>query len=512
MSMTDEPESAESDARSLEQDTPTSFTDHVVGIAAELRPLARLATPVVIAELGWVAMGLVDILMVGKLGPEELTAVGIGHAILSGTFIVGMGILLALDTLSSQAHGAGRDDLVRRYLWHGVTLAVVLSPLAIGLTLVGRPMLGMLQVRPEYINSTLEYIGSASWSLPPMLFYTVFRRHLQAIGVVLPITMALILSNGINLIANDALIFGHFGMPALGVAGAGWATVVSRVTMALLLYLVAFGSCWWRPWRYWAILGPFRAWFDSAIYRQFLRLGLPISGQLMMEVGVFGLATGLSGKLIASEAAAHQIALSLASFTFMIPLGISAAAAVRVGNAIGAGQPVRAARAGWSALVVGVACSLISAAVFVLLPRTLVGAFSGDAETIAVAVGLLWLAALFQLWDGIQVIATGALRGAGDTSMAMFSNMTAHWFVGLPVGYLLCFTYGWGIRGLWIGLSLGLFLVGLTLIFWWARTVSRFASVVVVDKAISCNDKADGVISDHDRRASKVPTSDPVQV
>ena len=214
--------------------------------------------------------------------------------------------------------------------------------------------------------------------------------------------------------------------------------------------------------------------FDPARLRRLLSLGLPAASQMLAEVGVFALATALAGTLDPISGASHQIALNLAGVAFMIPLGVGSAGAVRVGHAVGAGDPLRASAAGWTAIMLGVIFMLSSGALFVAMPRTLIGLFSTDPAVLAVGTSLLYLAAVFQLFDGIQGVITGTLRGLGDTRTPMLVNLAAHWLLGLPVSYTLCFIVGWGVWGLWIGLSLGLIVTGVVLLWAWTVKIRQY--------------------------------------
>jgi MATE family multidrug resistance protein len=279
--------------------------------------------------------------------------------------------------------------------------------------------------------------------------------------------MVLITANLVNVAANWILVFGHLGAPALGVVGAGWATFISRLYMSgsLLLFIVYHG----RRHRTGLLETPFGV--EVSRFRRLLGLGFPAAVQITIEMGVFAAATVLAGKLDSASLAAHQIALTAASLSFMVPLGVSSAGAVRVGQAVGRRDPRAAALSGWTALLLGGGFMLLAAFVFFVAPRAIVRAFTTDTSVMAAGVSLLFVAAFFQLFDGIQVVATGIMRGIGDTKTPMVSNIVGHWLLGLPVGYFLCFVRGWGVVGLWIGLSIGLISVGAYLLLVWSRRV-----------------------------------------
>jgi MATE family multidrug resistance protein len=426
-----------------------------------------LALPVVMAELGWMTMGMVDTLMVGRISPEAIGAVGIGTSLFMGVCIFAMGLLLGLDTLVSQSFGAGEIDDCHRWLVHGVVLALALALPVVVILLWLTSALGGWGIHPDVFVLTRPYVAILTWSVLPLLLYAAFRRYLQGMGVVRPVMIALVAANVLNVLANWLLIFGNLGFPAMGVRGAAWATVLSRIVMAgFLLGVIVYRERERRP-------GLFETSPRVSMkrMRRLVRLGLPAATQVTLEVGVFAAATALAGRLAPASLAAHQIAINFAALTFMVPLGVSSAAAVRVGHAVGRRDPAGASRAGWTALLFGTLFMACAAAVFVSVPHRLIGFFTKDAGVLAVGVTLLYVAAIFQLFDGLQGVATGALRGLGDTRSPMLWNFAGHWLIGLPLGYALCFTVGLGVIGLWWGLSSGLIICGIALLFVWSRRV-----------------------------------------
>ncbi len=447
-------------------------------IRSEFLPMLKIAIPVVLAELGWMTMGVVDTIMVGPLGPEAISAAGVGNSIHIAFAIFGMAVMLGLDTLVSQAYG--RKDIrdCHRWFFDGLTLAAFMAlPIMAVLILVwfAIPVLGFHgAVRP-----LLEgYYGVLLLSTPFLLGYAVCRRYLQGMHAALPVMFALVTANLVNVAANWTLIYGHLGMPALGVKGAAWATVISRIfMMSSLMFAV-----WWIDRKRTTEAGiedRHGLWhvdrsFNAARIRQLLTLGLPAASQMAAEVGVFALATALSGTLDPISSAAHQISLNMAGVAFMIPLGLGSAGAVRVGHAVGARDRLRASAAGWTAIVMATCFMVIAASTFVIFPTQLIGWFSNDPSVLAVGTSLLLLAAVFQLFDGIQGVITGTLRGIGDTHTPMKVNLIAHWLLGLPTSYVLCFVVGWGVYGLWVGLSLGLIVTGIILFWVWSVKIREY--------------------------------------
>jgi MATE family multidrug resistance protein len=437
----------------------------------EFKAMLALAAPVVLAELGWVTMGIVDTVMVGRLGAHAIGAVGLASMLFFGVAVFAMGVLLGLDPLVAQAFGAGRLDECHRWLVDGVWLGVLVAVPTVALIYGMRATLGAWGLPPEVESLVHPYLGILTWSLPPLLLYVAFRRYLQAMHLVRPVMIALLLANIVNAVGNWLLIFGHLGFPAMGVRGSAWATLIARVFMAAVLFVVIL--------RHEAHVTPrlrdTPMGIDPARLRRLFALGIPAAGQMVFEVGVFSAATALAGRVSADALAAHQIALNMAAFTFMVPFGIASAAAVRVGHAVGRRDPAGAMRAGWTAIAIGAGFMAAAAAVFLLVPGVLVRTFTTDPAVVQIGTALLFVAAAFQLFDGVQGVTTGALRGLGDTHTAMFWNLGGHWIVGLPLGYFLCFRRGYGVVGLWWGLSLGLIICGIALILAWMKKGTRLA-------------------------------------
>ena len=439
-------------------------------VRRELGPTLRLAWPVIIAELGWMFMGVLDTLMVGRVAPEAIGAVGLGSILYFATAIFGMGVLLGLDTLVSQAYGAGHLRECHRWLRDGVHVAVLLT---VPLMVVNYGLVALmpaLDLHPEVQRLTEPYVEAVVWGSLPLLLYAAFRRYLQALGLVRPVMITLLAANLVNGLANWVLIYGNLGMPALGVTGAAWATVIGRVFMASALLLVILRH------EHRHKVGLFDVPFlkvEWARLERLLALGVPAATQLTAEVGVFGAVAALAGRIDPVALAAHQVALNLASVAFMVPLGLASAGAVRVGHAIGRRSVEGAASAGWSAIALGVAFMTFSALLFIVAAEPLVRLFTGDPAVIATGVALMRVAAAFQLFDGLQVVATGALRGLGDTRTPMISNLVGHWLLALPIAAFMGFQLGWGVIGLWTGLSLGLIIVGIVLLLTWRRQLRR---------------------------------------
>lgn len=436
--------------------------------------MLSLAVPVVIAELGWMSMSVVDTVMVGRLGPEAIGAVSIGSVLFYTVGVFGAGMLLGLDTLVPQSCGAGDLPDCHHSLIQAIYGSLLMTPALMLPMFALLPWLDSFGLDPEVARQAKPYTSALLWSAPPLLLYMALRQYLQGMDRVKAVMFTLISANVVNAVANWLFIFGNAGMPEFGVAGAGWASCASRIYMclALLGYLV-YDAKKHNTGLLQASLG-----VDLQRLRQLTRLGFPAAVQRGLEVGVFALATAIVGTLDAVSLAAHQIALQAASVSFMVPLGVSSAAAVRVGQALGRRDPEGAHRAGWTALGISGVFMLCTGLAFFLFTDEIIRIFSADPDVVAIGVTLLYIAAFFQLCDGFQVVATGALRGAGDTKTPLLANLFGHWFLGLPVGWWLCFQMDWGAAGVWSGLSLGLITVGAVLAYFWSTRLEKFRNHV----------------------------------
>jgi MATE family multidrug resistance protein len=438
---------------------------------AELSAMVALAIPVVLSELGWMAQGVVDTIMVGKLGPAAIGAVALGNAVFYTPSLFGFGILLGLDTLVAQAYGRKDYDGCHRWLAQGVYLALALAPVIMAVLALASYGYARVGIGAEVAIPAGSYLRILDWSTLPLLIYGASRRYLQGVGQVRVVTVTFVGANLLNWLGNWVLIYGKWGAPRMGVDGSALSTVVARVFMALALLGFA--------WRYERSRGHplFRHWAgpSAVMLKQLARLGAPAAGQILLEVGAWNLATLAAGWLTPVALATHQIALNYAAITYMVPLGVGAAAAVSVGHAVGAGNLARARRAGWLALGLGTGFMLLAALAFLTAPRPLIAVYTTDPQVMAVGPALLGLAAAFQIFDGVQTVCTGALRGLGETRSPMLANLVGYWALGLPLGFVLCFVLKWGIYGLWIGLTVALVVIASALLLRWNGDSARLA-------------------------------------
>jgi MATE family multidrug resistance protein len=434
-------------------------------LRSELGAMFKIAAPLVLAEIGWMLMGVVDTLMCGRVSTTALAAVSLGSISFYTFGVFGQGVLLGLDTLVSQSWGAKNPVDCRKSLVNGLWIALLAFLPLMGFVWALIPFLSNFGVDPNVLREAIPYLKAVSWSTLPLLLYSALRRYLQGSDRPTPVMFALLSANLVNVFINWLLIYGNWGFPRMGAEGSGWATTISRVYMAAVLAIPVWRerAAWqWSP--------------DWQRVTTLLKLGLPAAAQISLEVGVFAAVTALIGRLGAVPLAGHQIALNGASLTYMVPLGVSSAAAVRVGHAIGRHDAKGARHAGLMSLAIGMAFMSLAALAFLAFPRWIASGFTVDPKVIEYAVGLLAIAAVFQLFDGIQVVSTGALRGAGDTRTPMLVNLGAYWLVGLPLGYWLAFSMGWGAYGLWTGLCVALILMAVFLSLAWRSVIRQMTA------------------------------------
>jgi MATE family multidrug resistance protein len=443
-----------------------------LSVRAELRAMVRLALPVVLVQVGIMLMGVVDTIMVGRVSAAALAAVALGNMYFFAVAIVGQGVLMALDPVVAQAVGA-RDEIgVARGVQRGMVIAVALTAASTALLLPAEPVLRGLRQPAEVVPLAAAFARLMVPGMLPFFGFIVLRQSLQAMGRMRPIVVTIVAANLLNAALDWVLIFGHLGAPPLGVVGSAWATTTSRWVMGLGLLALAWPAI--RP-----HLAPWRrdAWALGPIVRM-LRLGIPIGLQYELEYGAFASIGLLMGLLGTVPMAGHQVALNLASLTFMVPLGVSGAAAVLVGRAVGRADAVEARRAAGAALACGAAFMACTALVMLAVPTPLARVYTNDARVVAIAATLIPIAGVFQVFDGLQAVGTGVLRGVGDTRAAMIAGFVGYWLIGIPISAWLGFRTRAGPVGLWWGLVAGLAAVAVFLLVrirhkLWRREVRR---------------------------------------
>lgn len=429
----------------------------------EVWDVARLAAPIVAVQVGMMTMGAVDVAMLGRVSPAAMGGAALGnwHWLLVG--MIAQGTVQVIDPIVSQAVGAGDRVGARLGVQRGIVLGLLLSiPVAL-LLMPAAPVMRWLGQPPEVAALAGVY---ARWLIPgvlPYLWFFALRQSLQAMRLTRPILLTVLLANLLNVFLDWVLIFGKFGLPARGVTGAAMATAIGR--WALCLMLAALGWAHIRP----HLRGSWRAALDRIALWRLFRIGFPIGVHQWLEMVAFGAALLLMGRFGTVPLAAHNLTIQIAALTYMVPLGTSAAAAVLVGQAIGRGDGDGARREASAALACGVGFMTLSAALMASVPEHLAGVFSTDAAVVGLATRLLPVAAAFQVFDGIQGVSSGILRGAGDTRVPMLLNLFGFVIIGVPAAALLAFTLGLGPIGVWWGLVLCLVVVA-ALLAWRVHT------------------------------------------
>lgn len=433
-------------------------------VRSELLALLRLAGPLLLTNAGNMLLGLVDTAIVGRLGEGPLAAVGLGHSIFFTLSVLGWGWMLALDPLIAQAIGAREPARARHWLWQGawvallgaMPLSLVIATAAHGLELAG--------IEAETAGMTRAYLLARLPGVLPFLWFAAARAFLQAYELTRPLVLGVVVANAINVPLTYLLVFGddglrELGLPALGLsvrgaAGAGAASAAS-VAVQLVIAVLAVRAIWGAHPRFHKP--------DAAAMRRTLALGTPIGLTLLAEVASFSITALLMGNLGTRALAGHNVAITLASATFQIALALGAAGGVRVGHAVGRGDRSATRRAGLVAIVAGASAMIAGAIAFVSIPRSLARILTDEAAVIEASVPLLAIAAAFQMSDGVQAVAAGVLRGAGDTLVPLLANLAGYYAIGLPLGAALAFGAGLGPEGLWWGLSAGLTAVAILL-------------------------------------------------
>ena len=437
--------------------------------------MLALATPISVTQIATMLLWTIDLLMVGRLGVVAMNAVSLGRLFVLGSSICAMGLIYGQDAIAAQAHGARNRERLGSVLLHSCALAVALSlPLAL-LWLAAEPILLFFGQGAEASRLARDYVAAQIPALPFFLLFVSFKQYLQARGIVKPEMWIAVGANVVHALLVWMFVFGRLGAPRMGVVGAGIATAISEVLMfgamlvAFRVYRLQRGSM--------TILTHRRLRLGEI--GEILRLGAPLAAMLALEYWAFATATLWAGRLGAVELAAHAIAINLASISYMLGLGVSLAATTRVGNLIGARQLQAAERAAWVSFALGAGAMLLFAIVFVVGRRAIPGWYTADPTVIALAATLLPIAALFELFDGLQVVGGGILRGMGRTRPAAAFNLVGYYVLGLPIAAWLGTRERLGLAGIWWGLAAGLFAVGVLAVWWVRKFGPRTAAALV---------------------------------
>ncbi len=433
--------------------------------------MTHLALPVVLSYLGLMLMGVVDLLFVGRIGATSIGAVGVSTSIFSWCFVFGIGLLTGMDYLVSYAHGARKPEEGYQALVQSMLIAVAVSLPTTAFMIVLSYHLDWLSINPEVIPEAGSYLRILAVSYFPGLAFNAFRQYLTAQNVARPGMVILLLANIMNAAANYMLVLGGWGVTPLGVDGSAIATLSSRVFMLIAI----MGVLWHWDRGHDRLMARLKLRVDLTVLRALLRLGVPAAFQMTFEVGAFALSTTLAARLAPHALAAHQIVLNVASLTFMVPLGLGTATAVLVGQALGRKAPLEATRMGYKGLWLGLGFMSCSAITLMAATDWILGIFTTDEAVLILGRKIILIAGFFQLSDGAQTVLTGALRGLGQTRQSMYANLGGHWLIGLPIGLLLCFVFGYGLPGLWVGLSMGLTSVAAVLFWVWRSETARLS-------------------------------------
>ncbi|HZJ94826.1 MAG TPA: MATE family efflux transporter [Thiopseudomonas sp.] len=425
-------------------------------VTIEWRALLKLAVPIVIAQLANTAMGFVDTVMAGRVSPNDLAAVALGNSIWVPVFLLMSGILLATTAKVSHAFGRGAEQemgyLVRQALWLGLAIGSALAVLLWN----AQPVMVLMGIDPILIKPAVGYLRAVACGFPAVAIYLVFRCYSDALGLTRPSMVIGILGLLLNIPANYIFINGHFGLPAMGGVGCGWATALVMVFMMIAMFI------WvrWAPYYQSSQVFVRFEWPQRPAQKSLLALGLPIGISIFAEASLFSVIALLIGGLGANVVAGHQVALNFSSLVFMVPYSLAMATTVRVGQALGAERPRDARFSAGVAMATGLLCACVSASYMFLLREQIARIYTPDTAVLAVATSLIVYAAIFQFSDAIQVTAAGALRGFQDTRITMLITLFSYWGVGLPIGYILGLTdklgAAQGPAGLWQGLIVGL--------------------------------------------------------
>lgn len=438
----------------------------------EIVAMLQLGWPMVLTNLAQVAMTATDVLILGRLGADALAAGALGANLYFAPMIFGLGLMLATSPMMASQLGRRRHSVrdLRRTVRQGFWIAIVVAVPIWILLWNAEAILAWMGQAPHLARAAGGYMHTLQWSLLPFYFYIVLRSFISALerpGWALIVAFTAVV---FNVVATWVLVFGDFGLPALGIAGAGLATTLSNLLMFGGLAVVVLRD---RQFSRYRLFGRF--WrSDWPRFRGLIRLGLPIAGLLAFEVTLFNAAALLMGLIDAASLAAHAIAIQLASISFMVPMGLSQAVTVRVGLAYGAGDRAGITRAGWVAYALSLGFMTLTALAMVVFPLPLIGAFIdiGDpvnAAVVSLAVTFLLFAALFQIVDGAQAVGSGMLRGLHDTTVPMVYAAVGYWGIGMTLGVVLAFHFNYGGAGIWIGLSTGLAVVAALLLARWLR-------------------------------------------
>ncbi len=431
------------------------------GYSIHFKKNFNLAYPVMLSQLGHVLVGVADNIMVGRLGTVPLAASSLANAVFFLLLTFGIGVSYAITPLVAAADGANNQPTISQVLKHGLLINMVTGVFLFGIVLVGGDALHYMGQPEDVVALAIPYLAVITFSIIPFMFFQTFRQFAEGLSMTKQAMYITVSANVINVVLNYIFIYGKLGVPAMGLLGAGWATLISRIMMGLMMFAFIYYHKKFKQYRAGFILKN----YSMAFVRKMLAIGIPAAFQFAFEVSAFAGAAIMIGWFGASSLAAHQVAINLVSISYMMASGLSAAATIRVGNQLGRKDIVTLRRAAYTIFIMVSVFMLICGFVFYFGRYYFPSWYIDDPQVINLAASLIIIAAFFQLSDGVQVVSLGALRGLKDVKLPTVITFLAYWVLGLPIGYWLGFQQGYGAVGIWIGLLIGLTVAAVMLSF-----------------------------------------------
>jgi len=442
---------------------PQSYRSH-------FKQTFRLALPVMLSQVGHIMVGIIDSIMVGQLGTEPLAASAFANSIFHVFLMFGIGVSYGITPLVAQAEGEGDENKITRLLRNGLVMCSVTGLLLFGLMLITKFLLPVMGQPAIVVDLGTPYFLIIGASIIPLMFFQNFKQFSEGMSVTKQIMYITIAANLVNVGLNYLLIYGKFGFPELGLNGAGWATLIARIGMAIVICIYIYKGLKFKK---------FSDGFNvlkvkATLIKPMLKIGIPSGTQFMFEVGAFSVAAILIGTMGAKELAAHQIAISLVALSYMMATGVSAAATVRVGNQFGKGDGPNLLKAGYASFILSIIVMASCAVIYISFNGFFPTLYINEPEVIKMASSLIVVAGFFQLSDGIQVVGLGALRGMSDVKMPTVITLIAYWVLAIPISYLFGFVLDMGPAGVWYGLSVGLTIAAICLFIRFRMLSLRF--------------------------------------
>ena len=432
-----------------------------------IRKTFLIAYPVMLSQLGHILVGVADSIMVGELGTEPLAAVSLANSLFALVLMFGIGLSIAITPLVAAADGEGNTSQIAQVFQHGLVINAVAGFVFCALVIGGGYLLPFMNQPETVVQLTIPYLNLLAFSMIPFMVFQTFRQFAEGLSFTRTAMLITLSANGVNIGLNYLLIYGYAGFPELGLNGAGIATLIARIIMAIVMTAYVLRAHWFPA----TVKASFQ--IRHVLLIRMLKIGVPTGLQYIFEVGAFSFASIMMGWLGATALAAHQIALNLSAISYMVATGLAAAATVRIGNQLGQKDIPNLRRVGFSALLMGVALMSFSALAFITLNHWLPSLYIDEVPVIELAASLLIIAAFFQISDGCQAVGLGILRGMADVKIPTIITLIAYWIIGLPCGYGLAFGLGWGPQGVWVGLLLSLTLAAVSLFIRFQRISKR---------------------------------------